>query len=90
MSIALCALQAVARAYSGVLASSSDVWVQAKVLDCVFDVFGESDSSAPLVASSGLLAGLCAVQPVFTDKAGHTTHNCWQATLHPPVVTVVC
>lgn len=87
----MCALQAVARAYSEVLSGSSDVWVQAEVLDCVFDVFGESDSSAPVVASSGLLAGLCAVQPVFTDKAGHSTHYCWQqASLRLPLVTVVC
>ena len=99
----MCALQAVARAFSEVLSASSGVWLQAEVLDCVFDVFGESDSSAPVVASSGLLARLCAVQPVFTDKAGgeggeverkeevmaHTAGGV-AAPLHPPVVNVVC
>lgn len=66
-------LQAVARAFGQVLSASADVGVQAEVLDSVFDVFGESDSSAAVVTSSGLLATLCAVQPVFADKAGHST-----------------
>lgn len=69
----MCALQAVARAFSQVLSASPDVRVQAEVLDSVFDAFGGSDSSAAVVASSGLLASLCAFQPVFADKAGHHT-----------------
>ena len=66
-----CVLQAVAKAFSQVLSTSPHVGVQAEVMDCVFDAFGKSDSSAALVASSGLLATLCALQPVFADKVGH-------------------
>lgn len=81
-------LQAVAKAFGQVLLASPDVGVQAEVLDSVFDVFGESDSSAAVVTSSGLLATLCAVQPVFADKAGQAHSWHMYCDNHPP--TVVC
>ena len=82
-------LQAVAKAFGQVLSASPDVSVQAEVMDSVFDVFGESDSSAAVVASSGLLATLCAVQPVFADKAGHSTYS-WHMYCNNQPPTVVC
>ena len=68
-------LQAVAKAFSQVLSTSPHVSVQAEVMDSVFDAFGKSDLCAAVVVSSGLLATLCALQPVFADKVGHSMQS---------------